>query len=54
MRRIHPNICDYKHLALVDPTAQPYDEKLNDAIPRILMLIDGNGMCMYKVEKENI
>ena len=30
VRRIHPNICDYKHLALVDPKAPPYDEKLND------------------------
>lgn len=51
VRRIHPNICDYKHLALVDPKAQPYDEKLNDAIPRILMLIDGRGMCLYKEEQ---
>ncbi len=39
--RIHPNICDYNHLAMVDPEAQPYDTKLNAAIPRILMLVDG-------------
>ena len=39
--RIHPNICDYNHLAMVDPETQPYDTRLNAAIPRILMLVDG-------------
>ena len=39
--RVHPNICDYMHLAKVDPDAQTYDAKLNSFIPRILMLVDG-------------
>ena len=39
--RIHPNICDFNHLAKVDPGAQPYDGGLNAAIPRILQLVDG-------------
>ena len=39
--RVHPNICDYMHLAKVDPDAQTYDAKLNTFIPRILMLVDG-------------
>lgn len=51
VRRIHPNICEYNHLALIDPEAQLYDRELNKAIPRILMLIDGRGMCLYKEEQ---
>lgn len=46
--RVHPNICDYDHLAKVDPDAQPYDADLNATIPRILMLVDGAGKWEYK------
>lgn len=46
--KVHPNICDYKHLSLIDPAAKDYDTLLIRAIPRILMLVDGYGMCQYK------
>ncbi len=38
--RIHPNICDFDHLDVVDPGAKPYDERLNGAIPKIIKLVD--------------
>ncbi len=38
--RIHPNICEYKHLSLVDSEAKKYDRKLNEIIPRIIELVD--------------
>lgn len=37
--RIHPNICDFDHLAKIDAGAQPYDAYLNKAIPTILELV---------------
>ena len=37
--RIHPNICDFDHLARIDAGAQPYDAYLNKAIPKILELV---------------
>ena len=46
--KVHPNICDYKHLSLIDPAAKDYDTLLIRAIPRILMLVDGyefSGRC---------
>ena len=46
--KVHPNICDYQHLSLIDPAAHDYDKLLIRAIPRILMLVDGYGMCQYK------
>lgn len=39
--RIHPNICDYNHLNVVDSGAQQYDKDLNNAIAIILSLVDG-------------
>ncbi len=38
--RIHPNICDYNHLAWVDYGAQGYDTDLNNAIPHIIKSVD--------------
>lgn len=46
--KVHPNICDYDHLSLIDPDAKEYDILLIRAIPRILMLVDGYGICQYK------
>lgn len=40
-KKVHPNICDFAHLDLVDPLAKGYDQKLNNAIPKILILVDG-------------
>lgn len=39
--RIHPNICDYNHLNVVDAGAQQYDKDLNNAISTIISLVDG-------------
>lgn len=39
---IHPNICDFKHLDSVESGAKDYDKKLNNAIPRIITLVDGH------------
>ncbi len=38
--RIHPNICAFSHLDVVDQGAKPYDEILNEAIPSIIELVD--------------
>ncbi len=38
--KLHPNICDYNHLDVVDKGAKPYDMDLNNAIPTILRLVD--------------
>lgn len=46
--KVHPNICDYEHLSLIDPNAKEYDIQLIYAIPRILMLVDGYGLCEYQ------
>ena len=37
--RIHPNICDHKHLSEIDVEAYPYDKELNSYIPTILSLV---------------
>lgn len=42
--KVHPNICDFAHLDLVDPGAKGYDQKLNTAIPKILIMVDGYGV----------
>ena len=39
---IHPNICDFYQLKLVDKGAAGYDQALNIAIPQILVLVDGH------------
>lgn len=38
---IHPNICDFGHLEDIDQGAQEYDILLHNAIPYILLLVDG-------------
>ena len=45
---VHPNICDFDHLKVTDPGAGDYDLQLTRAIPRILMMVDGYGMCQYQ------
>lgn len=37
--RIHPNICDYNHLDVVDYGAKDYDITLNSIIPTIKLLV---------------
>lgn len=39
--KVHPNICDFEHLNMVDPDAKKYDYALNVAIPDILIRVDG-------------
>lgn len=39
--KVHPNICDFEHLNMVDPDAKKYDYALNMAIPDILIRVDG-------------
>lgn len=39
--KVHPNICDFEHLNMVDPGAKAYDYALNVAIPDILIRVDG-------------
>lgn len=46
--RNHPNICDYAHLDCVDFQAKDYDKYLNNAIPTILILVDGHGKLKLK------
>ena len=46
--KVHPNICDYEHLSKIDPLAKSYDIQLIHAIPRILMMVDGQGICRYQ------
>lgn len=48
---VHPNICDFDHLDITDPGSKDYDIKLCRAIPRILMMVDGYGMCKYQPKK---
>ena len=39
--RMHPNICEYEHLDIVDSDAKSYDKMLNtNAIPEIILLVD--------------
>ena len=38
--RIHPNLCSYEHLDLVDSGARSYDIDINNSIPRLLELVD--------------
>lgn len=40
VNRIHPNICDYEHLDVVDYEAKGYDKDLNEIIPIVLRLVD--------------
>lgn len=40
LERLHPNICEFNHLDIIDSGAKNYDETLNNAIPRILELVD--------------
>lgn len=42
--KVHPNICDYAHLDLIDPYSKGYDKKLNNAILTILRIVDGEGL----------
>lgn len=51
---IHPNICPYKKLDEVDCEAKNYDEKLNDSIPSIIMLVDGYQSSSYQYWKSQI
>ena len=39
--RIHPNLCCYDHLMKVDSGAQKYDADLNNAILKIITIVDG-------------
>lgn len=39
--KVHPNICDFEHLNMVDPSSKGYDYSLNIAIPEILIRVDG-------------
>jgi hypothetical protein len=48
--KVHPNICAYEHLSDIDPQAKSYDIQLIYAIPRILMLVDGHGLCQYETK----
>jgi hypothetical protein len=48
---VHPNICDFDHLDITDPRSKEYDIALCRAIPRILMMVDGYGMCKYQPKK---
>ena len=48
---VHPNICDFDHLDITDPGSKEYDIALCRAIPRILMMVDGYGMCKYQPKK---
>ena len=41
VNRLHPNICEFEHLSEIDSGAKDYDKTLNNAIPRILELVDG-------------
>lgn len=41
VNRLHPNICEFEHLSEIDSGAKGYDKTLNNAIPRILELVDG-------------
>lgn len=54
---IHPNICDFSHLLNTDPSACVYDVLLHNAIPYILLLVDGykypaHTYFVYKTNKE--
>lgn len=40
LERLHPNICEFEHLDKIDSGAKVYDLYLNNAIPRILELVD--------------
>lgn len=40
--RYHPNICAFEHLDVVDSGAKEYDEILNNAIPKIISLVEGS------------
>lgn len=53
---IHPNICDFNHLLNTDPSARVYDVRLHNAIPYILLLVDGYKYPAhtYHVYKKNI
>ena len=41
--RLHPNLCDYDHLDIVDSGAKKYNKDLNNAIFKIISIVDGNN-----------
>lgn len=44
--RIHPNICSFEHLSDVDSEAKRNDSELNNAIPKIISIVEGHKtMC---------
>lgn len=45
---VHPNICDFTHLDLIDPWAKDYDQLLNNVIPQLLVLVDGYRTPAYE------
>lgn len=44
---VHPNICDFEHLELTDPWAKDFDGVLNNALPEILLIVDGYHTPAY-------
>ena len=50
-RKIHCCICDFNHMDLVNPNAKPYDEKLNNGIPKIIAHVDGYMREIWYVMK---
>jgi hypothetical protein len=44
---IHPNICDFHHLRLTDKDALGYDVMLHNAIPIMLLSVDGYKTTSY-------
>lgn len=49
--RIHPNICGYSHLDDVDFGAKPFDIDMNNAIPQIIINVDGYGKLKENTNK---
>lgn len=45
---IHPNICDFHHLKLTDKDALGYDVMLHNAIPIMLLSVDGYKTTSHK------
>lgn len=46
-KNVHPNICDFKHLDLIDPVAKDYDRLLNNVLPELLVIVDGYRTPAY-------
>ena len=47
--RMHPNICSYEHLNVIDPGAKDYDLQLSMHLPEILMLVDGHKKISWYI-----